>query len=354
MAGVFEQHDRQKFETFAFSYGVDDKSQMRARIMQSFEHVLEVRDRTQAEIASLIRENEIDIVVDLMWYTKEARLGILAMRPAPIQVNYLGFPGTSGAPWLDYLIADRYLVPEGSEDLYSEKIAYLPDTFQANDSKRPRPSNAPSRVELGLPQRGIVFCCFNSFYKLTPAVFDVWMRLLNAVSDSVLWIIAPNAVAEKNLRREAQARGVDPKRLVLAPPIPHRDYLARFLRADMVLDTLPFNGGTTTSDALWMGLPVVTCSGETFASRMAGSLLQAAGVPELITTSLEEYEALALKLALNPQLLAQFKEKLAPAQSPLFDTVRLTRHFERALETMWKRQMDGDSPASFTVDMIER
>jgi protein O-GlcNAc transferase len=354
IAGVFEQHDRRMFETFAFSYGAEDRSQTRERIKHSFEHFIDVRHNTPADIARLLRQHEIDIAVDLMCHTKDGRATILAMRPAPVQVNYLGFPGTTGAPWIDYLIADRYVVPESLQDRYSEKIVYLPDTFQANDSKRPRPQTAPPRAELGLPEDAFVFCCFNNTYKLTPSVFDVWMRLLQKVDNSVLWIFAPHPAAERNIRYEAAARGADPQRIVLAPPAPYPDHLARYRRADLFLDTLPFNAGTTASDALWCGLPVVTCSGEAFSSRMAGSLLHAAGLPELIATSLEGYEALALKLSREPGALATVKAKLASDNIPLFDTARFTRHIEAAFGSMWNRYRRGERPESFAVDAIDR
>lgn len=356
MAGVFEQHDRQRFETFAFSYGTDDGSPTRARLKLAFEHFIDVRDNSPSDIARLLRQYEIDIVVDLMGHTKGARTAILAARPAPIQVNYLGFPGTTGAPWIDYLIADRYVVPEALQGSYSEKVVYLPDTFQANDAKRPLPQDAhqdaPARAELGLPENAFVFCCFNNSYKLTRAMFDVWMRLLQKAHGSVLWMFAASPVAERNIRREAAVRGVDPQRIVLAPLVPYARYLAQYRRADLFLDTLPFNAGTTASDALWSGVPVVTCSGEAFAARMAGSLLRAAGLPELIATSLEDYEALALRLVQDPALLAATKAKLGPGRSPLFDTARFTRHIEAAFVSMWQRHQKGERPVSFAVEAI--
>jgi len=328
---------------------------MQARIRNAFEKFTDVRNKNDREVANLIRELEVDIAVDLMGFTHYHRLGVLALRPAPIQLNYLGYPGTMGAPYIDYIIADRYVVPSHLRSGYSEHIVYLPDTFQANDTKRPLPTRAPSRLEVGLPERGFVFCSFNNPAKITPAVFDVWMRLLLQVENSVLWLLADSAVSERNLRREAQARGIAPDRLIFAPRVGYDDYLARYRLADLFLDTLPFNGGTTVSDALWAGLPVVTCSGEAFAARMAGSLLNAIGLPELITQTLSDYERLALKLATDAGMLADIRAKLSRnrATYPLFDTDRLRRHIEAAFTTMHERHRRGEPPADISVSCIE-
>jgi len=351
IAGLFEHHDRTKFETIAISFSPGDAGEMQARIRNAFEKFIDVRNKNDREVANLLRELEVDIAVDLMGFTQYFRLGILALRAAPIQVNYLGYPGTMGADYFDYIIADRYVVPSNLRSGYSEHIVYLPDTFQANDAKRPLPAHTPSRAQFGLPERGFVFCSFNSPAKITPALFDIWMRLLRQVENSVLWILADSAALERNLRREAQARGIAPNRLVFAVRVGYGDYLARYRLADLFLDTLPFNGGTTVSDALRTGLPVVTCSGEAFAARMAGSLLNAIGLPELITQTLSDYERLALKLATDASMLADIRAKLSRNQAtyPLFDTDRFRRHIEAAFTTMHERHRRGEPPASFSV-----
>jgi protein O-GlcNAc transferase len=350
IAGLIEQHERERFETIAISFGPDSDSAIRSRLRSAFGQFIDVRNKSDLETASLLRQMEVDIAVDLAGLTAGSRPGILALRPAPVQVNYLGFPGTMGAPWIDYILADQQVIPEHLKGAYSEKVVHLPDTFQANDGKRPRPQTAPPRAELGLPDDAFVFSSFSNSYKFTPAMFDVWMRLLGKVNGSVLWILASDPTADQNLRREAESRGIDPQRIVTAPPAPYLDYLARYRRADLFLDTLPFNAGTTASDALWCGLPVVTCSVEAFASRMAGSLLQAAGLPELVTSSLDEYEALALRLTQDPAHLALIKAKLASGSGPLFDTARFTRHIEAAFTTMHERARRGLRPESFAVE----
>ena len=351
MAGVFEHHDRAKFETFAISFGRDDGSPLRARLKQGIERFLDVRGQSDADIARLMRGLEIDIAVDLKGYTSEARPAVFSFRPAPVQVNYLGFPGTMGAPFMDYLIADPIVVPEAHKPFYSEQIVWLPDTYQANDRTR-ETSDAPiDRASAGLPPSGFVFCCFNNSYKIQPPVFDVWMRLLKGVEGSVLWLLADNAAATNNLKREASARGIDPERLVFAPRCPLPEHLARHRLADLFLDTLPYNAHTTASDALWMGLPVVTCKGTTFAGRVAASVLHAAGFPELVTESLEDYEALALRLARDPAALANLKSRLAAerATMKLFDAARFTRHLEAAYATMHERRLQRLKPEGFAV-----
>jgi protein O-GlcNAc transferase len=358
-AGLFELHDREKFETVAISFGPDGAGDMRRRLAAAFGKFIDVRHMDDRAVADLLRSLEIDIAVDLMGFTANNRTGVLASRPAPIQVNYLGHPGTMGADFIDYIIADRYVVPDHLRSAYSENIVHLPDTFQVNDSKRPHPEAAPPRDALGLPADGIVFCAFNNVAKVTPAVFDVWMRLLRQVDGSMLWILAETAVTQRNLRREAQARGVSPERIVpaprFAPRVGYAGYLAQYGSADIFLDTLPFNGGTTVSDALWAGLPVVTCSGEAFASRMAGSLVAAAGFPELATSSLDEYERLALALATDRPRLAALKAKLAANRETcaLFDTDRFRRHIEAAYTEMHRRHLAGEPPASFAVAPVE-
>jgi len=303
------------------------------------------------DTALLLKRMEIDIAVDLMGYTRGCRPGILAFRPAPVQVNYLGYPGTMGADYIDYIVADRFLLPADQHCFYTEKVVYLPDTYQPNDYKRRISENTRTRVEAGLPETGFVFCSFNNIHKITPPVFDVWMRLLHDVEGSVLWLLEDNAAAVWNLRRNAERRGVAPDRLVFAPRMRLEDHLARHRLAGFLLDNVPYNAHTTASDALWAGLPVLTCLGSSFAGRVAGSLLNAVGLPELITDNLEDYEALALKLARDQNLLAAIKAKLAQNREtfPLFETDRFRRHIESAYETMWERYQRGEPPASFGV-----
>lgn len=335
MAEVFELHDRSRFEVTAYSYGADDGSAMRKRLERAFDRFVDIRGDSYEQAARKIHEDRINILVDLTGYTQNNRSAILALRPAPVQVNYLGYPGTMGAEFVDYMIADNFTIPPGYEVHYTEKIMRLPDCFQANDRTRARPS-APGRKDCGLPEQGVVFCCFNQTYKITPDMFDIWCRLLNAVPGSVLWLSASNPHAEENLKREAKNRGVDERRLIMAPLLDYDSHLARLQCADIFLDTLPYNAGTTCSDALWMGLPVVTCAGEAFVSRMAGSLLTALGVPELITCTLEDYYALALDLAVNQEKREAMRARIIASRdtAPLFDSERFTRNLEAAYEKM--------------------
>ena len=348
-AGLFEQHDRSRFDVTAISFGPDDKSLMRHRICQAFEYFVDVRDRSDQHIAELIHRLEIDIAVDLKGHTQNARLGILARRAAPIQVNYLGYPGTMGASYIDYIMADPTVIPAGDGAFYSEQVVWLPDSYQVNDNRRPISECTPTRQECGLPQTGFVFCCFNNVYKITPAIFGIWMRLLSATGNSVLWLFAPNSTAAANLRREAEQRGVSPERLVFADRADPADHLARHRHADLFLDTLPYNAHTTASDALWAGVPVLTCIGATFAGRVAASLLKAVGLDELITHSLRDYETLARKLAGDESRLAALKDRLVCHRTtyPLFDTERFVRHIEAAYVTMWQRYQRGEAPAGY-------
>jgi predicted O-linked N-acetylglucosamine transferase (SPINDLY family) len=354
MAGVFELHDRAGFETTAISFGRDDAGEMRARLRGAFDRFIDVRHKGDREVASMIRDLEIDIAVDLNGFTKSARTNILALRAAPIQVNYLGYPGTLGAEYFDYILADRFVIPEQYIESYSEKVVRLPDCFQANDFRRAAAAEAPTRSEMGLPDKDLVFCCANNSYKITPTMFDVWMRILRGVPASCLWLVGEQQCVVSNLRNEASARGIDPGRLVFAKPAPYEQYLARYDLADLFLDTLPFNAGTTASDALWAGLPVLTCAGQAFAARMAGSLLHAVGLHELVTGSLEDYEALALQLARRPERLARLKRALVSNRDShtLFDTDRFRQNLEKAYTVMWQRYQNGESPVSFDVDRI--
>jgi len=354
LAGVFEQHNRKRFETFAISFETHKSSEMLARMEGSFDQFIDVQGRSDIDVARLLRELEIDIAVDLTGYTRRLRTSIFAFRPAPIQLNYLGYPGTMGADYIDYIIADRFTIPDMQRRFYAEQIVYLPECFQANDSKRTVGAAPVSRTEAGLPENSFVFCSFNNSYKITPPCFEIWMRLLNQVEGSVIWLLGGDNELERNLRNEAKNRDVNPTRLIFSSRTAYASYLARYRLADLFLDTFPFNGGTTASDALWVGLPIVTCAGEAFASRMAGSLLHAVGLSELVTGSLAEYEALALRLSRDPDQLAAIKAKLARNRNthPLFDTVRFTRHLEAAFETMCDRVNQGKPPSSFTVEPI--
>src|SRR5262249_39339191 len=322
MAELFERHDRARFELIGVSFGPDDRSDMRARLVSAFDRFVDVRAKSDAEVARLLSELKVDIAVDLKGYTQDCRPRILAHRPVPIQVNYLGFPGTMGADFIDYVIADEVVLPFDQQPFYSERIVHLPDCYQPNDRRRQIAGRTPARTEVGLPERGFIFCSFNNNWKIAPEVFDVWMRLLKAIGGSVLWLLRGNATAEQNLRKEAAARGVDPERLVFAPRIKLEDHLARHRLADLFLDTLPCNAHTTASDAFWAGLPVVTCRGKAFAGRVAASLLHAIGLPELVTSNMADYEALALTLACDPARLRDIKAKLARNRdtAPLFDT----------------------------------
>lgn len=346
MAGLFEHHDRSRFEVTAISYGPDDHSEMRQRLKNAFEVFVDAAAMTDDEIATRIADDEIDIAIDLKGLIQGARTGIFARRPCPIQVNYLGYPGTMGADWIDYLIADRTIVPPSHRRFYAEKIVTLPDSYQANDNKRQISNRQFTRADVGLPSDAFVFCSFNANYKIMPDIFDVWMRLLRSVEGSVLWLFADNPAAAANLRHEAAARGVDPARLILAEHITLSDHLARYRLADLALDTAPCNGHTTTSDALWAGAPVLTLAGETFASRVGASLLTAVGLPELIAHARDEYERKALDLATRLDYLTAIKIELSQNRltTPLFDTARFTRNIEKAYEAMIERQRAGLAP----------
>lgn len=351
LAGVFETHDHERFETIAVALNVRDGSAMGRRVEAAFERFIDASTMSDAQVAKLMRELEVDIAVDLMGYTENNRTAIFAHRPAPIQVNYLGLPGTMGADYIDYVVADEFVIPESARPHYAEQIVYLPECFQGNDERRVIAGHTPIRAESGLPESGFVFCAFNNTCKLTPSFFAIWMRLLRNVPNSVLWLATDDIVVQRNLRAEAEREGVAPHCLVFSPRIAYAEHLARLRLADLFLDTLPFNAGTTASDALWAGVPVLTCSGEAFAARMAGSLLQAIGLPELITDNLDDYEALALKLATTPAQMAAVRAKLADRRltSPLFDTGRFCRHLEAAYLGMWERQQRGDAPMTFKV-----
>lgn len=347
---MIELHDGERFEISAYSYARDDQTKERRRLEEAFDHFVDISEMSMPEAAKRIHGDQVDILVDLTGFTQNSRSGILALRPAPIQVNWLGFPGTMGAPYIDYLISDSFITPGPATTEYSEKLVLLPHSYQPNDRNRPI-GKSPLRADYGLPDNAFVFCCFNQTFKILPAVFDCWMRLLKAVPNSVLWLLECNRWAKQNLVKAAEAHGIDGGRLLFAPRVPIADHLARHDLADLCLDTLPYNAHTTASDALWMCLPLVTVAGNTFASRVAASLLRAANLPELVTASLEEYEALALKLATEPALLESYRERLLQSSSeiPLFNTVAFTADLERAYQQMQKMYLAGSPAKSFSV-----
>lgn len=351
MAEVFELHDKSRFETIAFSYGAATADAMADRVARAFDRFIDVSAMSSREVAQLAREMRVDIAVDLGGYTEGGRPGPFAYRAAPVQLGYLGYLGSMGASYFDYLIADRFIIPEPLQSHYSEKVIYLPN-YQANDSKRDISSRIFSREELGLPATGVVFCCFNSSYKISPATFNSWMRILRQVEGSVLLIYAENKFMVENLRLECAARGVTDRRLVFAGKLPRPEYLARYRVADLFLDTLVYNAGTTASDALWAGLPVLTCAGEAFASRVGSSLLHAVGLPELVTSTIKEYESRAVDLAMNPEQLARLKQKLKlhRLSAPLFDTPLHTRSLELAYQAIHERALAGHPPEHVHVD----
>jgi protein O-GlcNAc transferase len=348
---MLEHHDRRRFEVVGYSSGPDDQSAMRTRLAGAFDRFVDIDKTTQREAAQLIHADGIDILVDLDGFTGSSRTAILAYRPAPIQVNYIGYPGTMGAEFIDYIIVDRFLAPPGHQTFFSERLVHLPECYLCTDDRREIAERTPTRAECGLPEAGFVFCCFHTCYKITPAFFAIWLRLLEQVPGSVLWLLDANSWATANLRREAAARNIAPERLVFAPLKLPADHLARQRLADLYLDTLPYNANTTAIEALWAELPLLTCAGKSFASRMAGSALQAIGLEELITTSLDEYEALALRLAREPHLLAQLRARLAQNRQthPLFDTARFTRNIESAYQQMWEPWKVGRPPTAFSV-----
>jgi predicted O-linked N-acetylglucosamine transferase (SPINDLY family) len=339
MAELFESHDRDRFELTAISFGPDHSQAMRQRVSAAFDRFEDVRRMSDVEVARRCRELGVDIAVDLKGFTQDSRLGILAERCAPIQINWLGYPGTMAAPFIDYIVADRTLITEAELEHYTEKVIWLPDTYQVNDSQRHISDKNFTRAECGLPESAFVFCCFNNNYKILPTTFDVWMRLLDRVPSSVLWLLEDNPIAAKNLRAEAIARGVDGDRLVFAKRIPLPQHLARHRVADLFIDTWPCNAHTTASDALWAGLPVLTRSGRSFASRVAASLLNAIGLPELITQSEQDYEELAVALAQDSERLQALKKRLSINRTtyPLFNCKRFTKNLESAYYQVMER-----------------
>ncbi|CAN5390950.1 hypothetical protein BH11PSE4_BH11PSE4_02980 [soil metagenome] len=351
LVGVLEQHDKARFEIFAIDNGYDDHSDTRRRIDAAVDGVIDIAGLGDAQAVDAIRAAKIDVLVNLNGYFGAERTRVFARRAAPVQVNYLGFPGTLGAPYMDYIVADRTVLPAEHRAFYSEKVAWLPDCYQANDRHRPIAGRTFSRADCGLPAEGFVFCCFNNNYKITPATFDGWMRILAAAPGSVLWLLEDNAAAAANLRREAAARAVSPERIVFAGRMPPAEHLARHRCADLFLDTLPYNAHTTASDALWAGLPVLTCRGETFAGRVAASLLGNIGLAELVVLTQADYERQAIELAIQPARLAGLVRKLADNRltTALFDTARFTGHIESAYLAMVARHRTGLAPDHMAV-----
>jgi predicted O-linked N-acetylglucosamine transferase (SPINDLY family) len=351
---LFETHDRSRFEITAFSLGPDVRDEFRARAEAAFDRFLPVRDLPDQEVAALARRLEIDIAVDLGGYTRHARPRVMALRAAPVQASWLGYLGTMGAKFIDYVIADPVLVPPEYRQYYAEKLAYLP-SYQPNDSKRAVAQRIFTRTELGLPADGFVFCCFNASYKITPETFRSWMRILAGVPDSVLLLLGGSPAVERNLRRHAVGCGIAADRLVFAPKLAFAEYLARYRAADLFLDTAPYNAGTTASDALWAGLPVLTCPGKAFASRVAASVLTSAGLPELVAADRAEYERLAIALAADPSRLEHLRHKLAQtrAAAPLFDTPALTRNIETLFVRMYRLHRSGQAPEHLLLPQVQ-
>lgn len=353
-AGLYECHDKSRFEIVAFDCGWSTDSPMRRRLEAAFDRFIPIAHLSDPAAAEKIVAEDIDILVNLNGYFGDHRTGVFAQRPAPVQVSYLGFPATLGAGYIDYILADRFVIPENDKRYYTEKVVWLPDSYQVNDSRRHLASGAASRSAHQLPEAAFVFCNFNVSYKLTPAIFAVWMRILKGVEGSVLWLLQSNAASPDNLRREAARHGVAGDRLVFAPFVPMEQQLDRLQLADLFLDCLPYNAHTTASDALWAGVPLVTCRGTAFPGRVATSLLQAMDLPELVTENLDDYEALAVRLAHDPALLQAIRQKLARNRqtAPLFDTDRFRRHLESAYARMWEMFARGEAPASFAVEPV--
>jgi len=346
MAEFFELHDKNLFEVIGFSFGPNFEDKSRERLRRAFDQFIDISQMSENSASELVRSLEIDIAVDLKGHTQHARTKLFSNRLAPIQINYLGYPGSLGAPYIDYIIADPTLIPKTSQSFYTEKIIYLPNSYQVNDSKRSIANNVPARLEVGLPENSFVFCCFNNNYKITPTIFDGWVRILKAVEGSVLWLLEGNPKARENLIKEAAARGISEDRLIFAGRLDSPDHLARHRLADLFIDTSPCNAHTTASDALWAGLPVLTLLGDTFAGRVAASLLNAVGMPELIAKDQNEYESMAISLAMNPEQLKALRERLEvnKLSSPLFQTHSTTRCIESAYSAIYDRYQSDLAP----------
>jgi predicted O-linked N-acetylglucosamine transferase (SPINDLY family) len=348
---MLEAHNREEFELYAFTFGPDTMDDMRKRLLKAFGKFIDINGMSDQEAASICRQLGIDIAIDLNGATTHTRTGVFAQRCAPIQVSYLGFAGTSGTDFMDYIIADQVLIPAESRTNYSEKIVYLPQSYQANDSQRKISDRRFTKAELGIPEGSFVFCCFNNSFKIMPRMFDCWMRILQRVEGSILWLFKDNEIAATNLKREAEARGVYADRLIFAERMPLEEHLARHRSADLFLDTLPYNAHTTASDALWAGLPLITCMGESFAARVAASVLTTLNLPELIAEDLSAYEELAVALAKDPEKLLGIKQKLENERLslPLFKGNIFSKKIEIAYKKMYKRYKQGLQPDHIVV-----
>jgi predicted O-linked N-acetylglucosamine transferase (SPINDLY family) len=351
MTGVIEAHDRSRFEVAAYDVSPPTRDEYRTRLERAFDRMVAVGDLPTAAAARKIADDAVDIIVDLTGWTRRARAAVLAARPASLQVQWLGYPGTLGAPWIDYIVADRVLIPEDDEIHYAEKVIRLPDSYQANDDKR-RATQTLGRSDYGLPDNGFVFCSFNAGFKVTPEIFEIWLDLLRAVDRSVLWLLQPEDVAVQALREKAAAAGIDAGRIVFAPMVPPVEHLARAVLADLALDCFPYGSHTTASDMLWAGVPMVALAGQTFASRVSASVLNAAGLPHLTTHTLEDYYGLVLHLACNPSELASIRKQVKDLRgtAPLFNTARFTRKLESAFEVIWDRHRRGLAPDHVNID----
>ena len=351
MSKVINCHDRSLFEIYGYSIGLPKTDVMREKLVKSVDFFRDTYNLSNPEVIELIQKDKIDIAIDLSGYTTNSRSGIFSYRPAPIQINYLGYPGTMGAKFMDYIIADQNLIPTDFQEFYIEKPIYLPHSYQAQDDSLPIADYTPSRSELGLPDCGFVFCAINNTYKITPQEFDIWMRLLQKIKGSVLWLLESNKWAKDNLLKEASIRGIKPERLIFAEKVSHENYLAQFRQADLYLDTFHYNAGATASNALWAGLPVLSKQGKSYTARMASSLLMALDLPELITTSKLEYESVALELAKNPDRLTFVKQKLIinRISKPLFKTKLFTKHLENGYQQAYQRYFNGKEPDTIIV-----
>ena len=351
LAGLFELHNKSKFEIFGFSFSPEKNDEMRKRIAQSFNQFIDINLKTDKEVAELSRKLKIDIAVDLLGFTSNNRMGIFSEKCAPIQINYLGYPGTSGSKFIDYIVADKTLIPKKYQKYYSEKIIYLPDTYQVRDSKQKISTKIIKKENFNLPKNNFIFCCFNQNYKITPSIFNIWMRLLKKINKSVLWLLEDNPTASINLKKEAENKGINSERIIFAKRIPQSEHLARHKIADLFIDTFPYNAHTTCSDALWSGLPVITLAGESFASRVGASILKAIDLKELITTSEKDYENLILKLATNQKMLKKIKNKLNKNRKtkPLFNTKFYTKKIETAYTSIHKRNCLNLPPKNIEI-----
>ena len=351
IAKVLEQHNRDKFEVFGYCLNGNSQTELRQRLINSFDYFADLNGLSDKDAALMARQDRLDIAIDLTGYTNGNRSGIFAYRAAPIQINYLGFPGTSGADYIDYIIADNYLIPDGSRHFYTEKPIYLPHTYMPTDNTRKFSKKPIDRGSLGLPEDAFIICCFNNNYKITSSEFDIWMRVLNKVENSILWLRSSNYWSEENIKKEAEKRKIDPDRIVFADRVPMDEHLTRQRFADLFVDTFNFNAHTTATEALWAGLPVVTKPGHGFAARVAGSLLNAVGLSELITDSESEYEALILNLATDKEKLSNIKKKLAANRlsEPLFDTEKYTIHLEDGYQKACRRHFLGKDPDTIIV-----